>query len=118
MAMLRVFQFVVRFFEWLRVLDDRIEAIWLNKGWPEFAKWWFGGSIAIGAFVFFLACIPGTILLEVNRLYQFLRVGAYPAAGLMYAGLWNFAVGLAVVALTIAFISCPLFMAQIRHRGR
>jgi hypothetical protein len=116
--MLRIFQWVVRFFDWLRALDDRIEAVWLNKGWPEFAKWWIGGSVVLGAFAFFLAMIPGTILLEINRFYQFLRFGAYPAAGLMYAGLFNYAIALALVALTIAVISCPLFMVQIKHRAR
>jgi hypothetical protein len=116
--MLRIFQGVVRFFDWLRVLDDRLAAIWLNKGWPEFAKWWVGGSAALGAFAFCLAMIPGAVLLEINRLYQFLRLGAYPAAGLMYAGLFNYAIALAAVALTIAFVSCPLFMVQIRHHGR
>lgn len=115
--MLRIFQWVVRFFDWLRVLDDRLEAVWLNKGWPEFAKWWVGGSVALGAFAFFLAMIPGTVLLEINRLYQLLRLGAYPAAGPMYGGLLNFAIALALVALTIAFVSCPLFMVQIKNRG-
>ena len=116
--MLRVFRWVVRFFEWLGTLDDRLEATWLNKGWPEFLKWWFGGSAAIGAFAFLLVGLPGTILVEVNRFFQFLKVGAYPAAGMMYAALWSFAVLFAAVALAIAFVSCPLFMLQIRHRGR
>ena len=116
--MLRIFQWVVRFFDWLRVLDDRLEATWLNKGWPEFAKWWLGGSIGVGAFAFFLACIPGAMLLEINRLYQFLRLGAYPAAGLMYPGLCNFAVAFALVAVTIAFVSCPFFMLQVKNRER
>jgi hypothetical protein len=115
--MLRIFQGVVRFFDWLRALDNRIEAAWLNKGWPEFAKWWFGGSVALGAFAFSLAMIPGAVLLEINRLYQFLRLGAYPAAGLMYGGLFNYALALATVALTIALISCPFFMLQIKNRG-
>ena len=115
--MLRIFQWVVRFFDWLRVLDDRLEATWLKKGWPEFAKWWLGGSIGVGAFALLLACIPGAILLEINRLYQLLRVGGYPAAGLMYAGLWNFAVAFAIVAMTIAFVSCPFFMLQVKNRG-
>jgi hypothetical protein len=116
--MLRFFQWVVRFFDWLRALDDRIEATWRNKGWPEFLKWWIGGSAAIGLFAFFIVCIPGAVLLEVNRFYQFLRVGTYPAAGLMYPALGTFALGLATVALTIALISCPLFMVQSRHRER
>jgi hypothetical protein len=116
--MLRIFRWVVRFFDWLRALDDRLEATWLNKGWPEFLKWWFVGSLAIGVFAFLLAGVPGTILLEVNRLYQFLRVGTYPVAGPMYAGVWSFAGGLAVVALAVAFVSCPLFMLQVRNRGR
>ena len=116
--MLRIFAWVVRFFDWLRVLDNRIEAAWLNKGWPEFAKWWIGGSIALGAFAILLACIPGSILLEINRFYQFLRYGAYPAAGPMYAGVWNFGLALGLVAMTIAFISCPFFMLQIKNRAR
>ena len=116
--MLRIFQWVVRFFDWLRVLDNQLEASWLNKGWPEFAKWWVGGSIALGIFAFFLASIPGAVLLELNRLYQFLRLGAYPAAGLMYGGLFSFAFAFAAVALTIAFVSCPLFMVQARNRTR
>ena len=115
--MLRIFQWVVRFFDWLRVLDNRVEAAWLNKGWPEFAKWWLGGSVALGAFAFFLAMIPGAVLLEINRFYQFLRFGAYPAAGLMYGGLFNYALALAAVALTIAIISCPFFMLQTKNRG-
>ena len=116
--MLQIFQWVVRFFDWLRMLDDRIEDTWRTKGWPEFAKWWIGGSIALGAFAILLACIPGSVLLEINRLYQLLRFGAYPAAGPMYAALWNFAVALGVVAMTIAFVSCPFFMLQIKSRGR
>ena len=80
--MLRIFQWVVRFFDWLRVLDDRLEATWLKKGWPEFAKWWLGGSIGVGAFALLLACIPGAILLEINRLYQLLRVGSLPGRGI------------------------------------
>jgi hypothetical protein len=116
--MLRVFQWIVRFFEWLRALDDQLEATWLNKGWPEFLKWWFGGSLAIAVFAFLLVCIPGGVLLEANRLYNFLRVGTHPAAGPMYAGLWDFAVAFSAVTLTIAFVSCPIFMLQIRHRGR
>lgn len=116
--MLRIFAWVVRFFDWLRVMDDRIEAAWLNKGWPEFAKWWIGGSIALGALALVVACVPGSVLLEINRLYQFLRFGAYPAAGPMYAGLWNFGVALGAVAMTIAFVSCPFFMLQIKNRER
>jgi hypothetical protein len=116
--MLRIFRWVVRFFDWLRVLDDRLEAVWLNKGWPDFAKWWFGGSVVLGAFAFCLAMIPGAVLLEINRFYQFLRLGAYPAGGPMYGGLFNFAVALAVVALTIAVISCPFFMLQVKNRDR
>jgi hypothetical protein len=116
-AMLRIFQWVVRFFDWLRMLDDRIEAMWLNRGWPEFGKWWLGGSIGVGAFALLFACVPGAVLLEVNRFYQFLRFGVYPAAGLMYAGLWNFGVAFAIVAMTIAFVSCPFFMLQIKNRG-
>ena len=116
--MLRIFQWVVRFFDWLRVLDDRLETTWLKKGWPEFAKWWLVGSVGVGAFALLLACIPGAILLEINRLYLLLRVGAYPAAGLMYAGLWNFAVAFAIVAMTIAFVSCPFFMLQVKNRGQ
>jgi hypothetical protein len=116
--MFRVFGWVIRFFEWLRALDDRLEATWLNKGWPEFLKWWFGGSVALGLFAFLLICVPGTILLEANRFYHFLRVGTYPSAGLIYAGLWSFAVAFATVALAIAFVSCPLFMLQTRNRGR
>jgi hypothetical protein len=116
--MLRIFQWVVRFFDWLRVLDDRVEAAWLNKGWPEFSKWWVGGSVALAAFGFALGMIPGAVLLEINRLYQFVRYGVYPAAGAMYGGLFNFSIALALVALTIAFVSCPLFMVQIKHRER
>jgi hypothetical protein len=117
-AMLRIFQWVVRFFDRLRVLDNQIEAAWLNKGWPEFLKWWIGGAIALGAFALLVACIPGSVLLEINRFYQFLRFGTYPAAGPMYAGLFNYAVAFSVVALTIAFVSCPFFMLQIKNRDR
>src|SRR5689334_17673751 len=113
--MLRIFRGVVRFFEWLRVWDDRLEAVWLKKSWPDFMKWWLGCSAAIAAFVIGLVLVPGTVLLEINRLYQFLKAGSYPAAGPMYAGLGGFAVSLAMVALTIALISCPFFMMQIRH---
>jgi hypothetical protein len=116
--MLRVFQWIVRFFEWLRALDDRLEATWLNRGWPEFLKWWLGGSVALGLFAFCLICIPGALLLEVNRFYQFLRAGTYPGAGLMYAGLFSFALAFAGVTLTIAFVTCPLFMLQVRQRER
>jgi uncharacterized BrkB/YihY/UPF0761 family membrane protein len=116
--MLRVFQWIVRFFEWLRALDDRLEAIWLNKGWPDFLKWWFGGSLAIALFALLLVCIPGTVLLELNRLYQLLRTGAHPAGAVMYAGLWSFAVAFATVALAIAFVSCPLFMLQMHKREK
>jgi hypothetical protein len=115
--MLRIFQWVVRFFDWLRALDDRLEVAWLKKGWPEFAKWWLGGSIGVGAFALLLACIPGAILLEINKLYLLFRVGTYPASGLMYAGLWNFAVAFAIVATTIAFVACPFFMLQVKNRG-
>ena len=115
--MLRIFAWVVRFFDWLRALDDRVEVAWRNKGWPDFSKWWLGGAVGVGAFAFFFAMIPGAVLLEINRLYQFLRLGAYPAAGLMYGGLFNYAVALAIVAMTIAVISCPFFMLQIKNRG-
>jgi len=116
--MLRVFQWIVRFFEWLRALDSQLEATWLNKGWPDFLKWWFGGSIALGIFAFCLVCIPGAVLLEINRFYQFVRAGTYPGAALMYGGLFSFAVAFAGVALTMAFVSCPLFMLQVRNRER
>ena len=56
--MLRVFQWVVRFFGSLRAFDDRLEDVWLNKSRPEFLKWWIGGSIAIGIFAFVLVCDP------------------------------------------------------------
>ena len=116
--MLQIFRWVVRFFDWLRVLDNRLEAIWLNKGWPEFAKWWIGGSIALGVFALLIACVPGSVLLEINRLYQLLRTGTYPAAAPMYAGLWNFGLAFSVVALIIAFVSCPFFMLQVKNRER
>ena len=116
--MLRIFNWVIRFFDWLRVLDERLAAIWLNKGWPDFMKWWFLGSLGIALFALLVVCIPGTILLEANRLYHFVRAGTYPAGAPLYAGLWSFAAAFAGVALTIAFISCPLFMAQLRQRGR
>jgi hypothetical protein len=115
--MLRIFRGVVRFFEWLRVWDDRLEAVWLRGSWSDFIKWWFACSAAIAAFVIGLVLVPGVVLLEINRLYQFLKLGSYPAAGAMYAGLGSFAVSLATVALTMAIISCPFFMMQIRHRG-
>ena len=114
--MLRIFAWVVRFFERLRALDERLEHTWLNKGWPDFARWWIGGSVGIGAFAFLFVCVPGTVLIEINRFYQFVRFGAYPAAGLIYAGLANFAVAFSLVAFTIALISCPFFMLQIRNR--
>jgi hypothetical protein len=116
--MLRVFTWVVRLFEWLRALDDQLEATWLNKRWPDFLKWWFGGSLAIALFALLLVCIPGTVLLELNRLYHALRGASPPAAGLMYFALGTFAVRFATVTLTVAFVTCPLFMLQVRHRAR
>jgi hypothetical protein len=116
--MLGIFRWVVRFFDGLRALDDRFEANWRNNGWPERLKWWLGGSAAISAFAFLLVCSVGVVLLEANRLIQFVKTGSYPGAAAMYTGLLAFAVGLAAVALTIAFVSCPLFMIQMRHRGK
>ena len=116
--MLRVFGWVVRFFDSLRAFDDQLEATWLNKSWPEFIKWWFGGSLAIAVFALLLIAIPGTVLLELNRLYHSLRGANPPAAGLMYFLLGTFALRFAAVTLAIAFVTCPLFMAQIRHRER
>jgi hypothetical protein len=116
--MLRVFGWVVRFFEWLRVLDDQLEATWLNKHWTEFLKWWLGGSLAIALFALLLVCVPGAVLLELNRLYHMLRGASALPAGLMYFGLGTFAVGFAAVTLTIAFVTCPLFMLQVRQRGK
>ncbi len=113
--MLRIFQWVVRFFDRLRMLDEQLQDTWLNKSWPDFMKWWVGGSIAIGIFALVLVCVPGAVLLEINRFYQLLRLGTYPAAGPMYWGLGTFAVAFAAVAVTISFISCPLFMFQIRR---
>lgn len=116
--MLRFFGGIVRFFEWLRVWDDRLEAVWLSKSWPEFIKWWFGSSLALGVFALLLICIPRLVLVEVSRLYQFVKLGSYPAAGAMYAALGSFAVAFAAVVLTLAVVSCPLFMLQIRHGRR
>ena len=113
--MLRMFGWVVRFFDWLRVLDDRFEAIWLNKGWLERLTWWVAGSLAISVFAFLLVCGPGTVLLEINRFYHFIRTGTYPAV--MHVALWTFAVGFAAVTVAIAFASRPLFTLQIRNRG-
>ena len=115
--MLRVFNWVVQFFDWLRALDNQLEATWLNKRWPEFFKWWFGGSIAIAAFALLFICIPGTVLLELNRLYHSLRGASPPAAGAMYFGLGTFGLRFAAVTFTIALVTCPLFMLQVRHRG-
>src|ERR1041385_3068667 len=80
--MLRVFGWVVRFFDSLRAFDDQLEATWLNKSWLEFITWWFGGSLAIAVFALLLIAIPGTVLLELNRLYHSLRGANPPAAGL------------------------------------
>ncbi|MEJ0074359.1 MAG: hypothetical protein WDO17_02745 [Alphaproteobacteria bacterium] len=116
--MLRIFGWVVRFFDWLKALDDRFEAAWRTRGWPDRLKWWFGGSLALALFALLLICIPGAVLLEANRLYHSLRGGNVPPAGLVYLGLGTFAVAFAAVTLTIAFVSCPLFMLQLRQRGR
>ena len=113
--MLRLFGWVVRFFESLRAIDNQMEAVWLNQGWPERLKWWLGGSLGIAVFAFFVVCIPGTALIGINHLYHLLK-GSQAVVG--YAGLLNFAVGFALVALTIAFVSCPLFMVQLRHRAQ
>ena len=69
-------------------------------------------------FALLLICIPGAVLLELNRFYHALRGVIPPAAGLMYVLLGAFALRFAAVTLAIAFVTCPLFMAQIRHRGR